>query len=614
MTRRTKGRTRFREIVLTHLRHVKGRLFLSAICTLGIVATELLKPWPLKVILDHIILDKQLPRLLQSFQQLFEPGKYKLLVVSVSCIILVAIFAGFFSYFQIFMTSSIGYKFVYALRRELFSHLQRLSLSFHNRARSGDLLTKIAGDTNTLKDVFTDSLLKITAHLLTVMGMFAIMFAVNWQISLIALATFPFLCYSLFHVYRKTKASVKMQRKQEGKLASRMNEVFSAISLVQAFAREKHEEEQFDSVTAQTLEQSIRVARLEAVATRSTELITAVGTAGAMFFGALEVLNGNMIPGELLLFSFYLTNMYKPIRNLAKLSTDFSKAMASAERISEILELEPEIADAPDAVEAGKFMGEVAFEGVSFDYGAGKPALSDISFIISPGQRLALVGASGAGKSTILSLILRLYDPQTGFVSIDGVNIKQYRLESLRRQVGIVLQDSVLFGATIRENIAYGKPDATLGEIVSAAQAANADEFISQLEHGYETYIGERGSTLSGGQRQRIAIARALIRETPILVLDEPMTGLDVESELKVREALDRLMAGRTCLMITHDLMSVAGADLVLLLDDGRILEQGKHGELVKTSSRYRQLYELSIGSHDQVQYAVGLAQILPKG
>ena len=227
---------------------------------------------------------------------------------------------------------------------------------------------------------------------------------------------------------------------------------------------------------------------------------------------------------------------------------------------------------------------------------------------------ITVVGASGAGKSTILSLILRLYDPQTGFVSIDGVNIKQYRLESLRRQVGIVLQDSVLFGATIRENIAYGKPDATLGEIVSAAQAANADEFISQLEHGYETYIGERGSTLSGGQRQRIAIARALIRETPILVLDEPMTGLDVESELKVREALDRLMAGRTCLMITHDLMSVAGADLVLLLDDGRILEQGKHGELVKTSSRYRQLYELSIGSHDQVQYAVGLAQILPKG
>ena len=614
MILRTKRRTRFREIVLAHLRHVKGRLFLSAICTLGIVATELLKPWPLKVILDHVILDKQLPRLLQSFQQLFEPGKYKLLVVSVSCIILVAIFAGFFSYFQIFMTSSIGYKFVYALRRELFSHLQRLSLSFHNRARSGDLLTKIAVDTNTLKDVFTDSLLKITAHLLTVMGMFAIMFAVNWQISLIALATFPFLCYSLFHVYRKAKASVKMQRKQEGKLASRMNEVFSAISLVQAFAREKHEEEQFDSVTAQTLEQSIRVARLEAVATRSTELITAVGTAGAMFFGALAVLNGNMIPGELLLFSFYLTNMYKPIRNLAKLSTDFSKAMASAERISEILELEPEIADAPDAVEAGKFMGEVAFEAVSFDYGAGKPALSDISFIISPGQRLALVGASGAGKSTILSLILRLYDPQTGFVSIDGVNIKQYRLESLRRQVGIVLQDSVLFGATIRENIAYGKPDATLGEIVAAAQAANADEFISQLEHGYETYIGERGSTLSGGQRQRIAIARALIRETPILVLDEPMTGLDVESELKVREALDRLMAGRTCLMITHDLMSVAGADLVLLLDDGRILEQGKHGELVKTSSRYRQLYELSIGSHDQLQYAVGLRHRLPGG
>ena len=289
-------------------------------------------------------------------------------------------------------------------------------------------------------------------------------------------------------------------------------------------------------------------------------------------------------------------------------------AMASADRISEILDIDPEIKDSPDAIEATDFKGEIVFDNVSFDYGDGRDVLKDVSFAVSPGQRVALVGVSGAGKSTLVSLLLRLYEAQGGAIFVDGIDIQRYRRESLRRQIGIVLQDSILFGATLHENIAYGKPDATLGEIVAAAQAANADEFISQLEHGYETYIGERGSTLSGGQRQRIAIARALIRETPILVLDEPMTGLDVESELKVREALDRLMAGRTCLMITHDLMSVAGADLVLLLDDGRILEQGKHGELVKTSSRYRQLYELSIGSHDQVQYAVGLAQILPKG
>jgi len=586
---------RFRQIFVNHLRQVRWRLFVAAICTVGVAAMELLKPWPLKLILDHVILDKPLPRSWHFFHGIAAAGRTGLLVDSAVAIVLIALCGGVFSYFQIFITSSIGYKMVYALRRELFTHLQQLSLSFHNRSRSGDLMTKIAGDTNTLKDVFADSIMKFASYSLTVIGMLAVMMVIDWKVGAIALATLPFLCFSLFHLFRKTKASVKAQKKQEGKVNSRMTEVLSAIPLVQAFAREHYEEELFDAVTAETVLESIRVARLEAAATRSSEIITAVGTAAAVLFGATQVLSGRMLPGELVLVVGYLTNMYKPIRSLAKLSTDLSKAMASAERISDVLDIEPEIQDPPHAIEAQRLKGEIVFEGVSFDYGDGKDVLRQVSFAGSPGQRVALVGASGAGKSTIVSLILRLYEPQEGRILIDGVDIRQYRRDSLRRQIGLVLQQSILFGATIRENIAYGSPEASLDEIVAAARAANADEFIRELEEGYDTVIGERGATLSGGQRQRIAIARALIRDAPILILDEPMTGLDVENEGKVREALDRLMRGKTSLMITHDLPSIADADLVLLLEEGRIADRGTHAELVARSSRYRQLYELNL-------------------
>ncbi len=588
-------RKRFRQIFLTHLRQVKGRLILAALCTLGVTAAELLKPWPLKLILDHGILDKPLPHFLGFLHSMVEGSKV-MLVVGASCaIVLIALFGGLFSYSQIFITSSIGYKMVYALRRELFAHLQRLSLSFHNHARSGDLMTKIAGDTNTLKDVFAESILKFSSQALEVFGMFAIMFALNWKVGLIPLATMPFLCFSLFHLYRKTKASVKKQKRQEGKVASRMTEVLSAIPLVQAYAREKYEEEKFDTVTAETLQESIRIARLEAAATRSSQIITALGTAVAVLFGALQVLHDRMLPGELVLVVAYLNNLYKPLRGLAKLSTDFSKAMASADRISEVLDLEPEIQDRPEAIEVDGLLGEIVFDKVSFDYGGGKEVLKEVSFALAPGQRVAVVGVSGAGKSTIVSLLLRLYESQAGAIFVDGINIQQFRRESLRRQIGIVFQDSILFGATIRENIAYGKPEASLEEIVSAARSANADEFIRELEDGYDSVIGERGATLSGGQQQRIAIARALIRNAPILILDEPMTGLDVESEAKVREALDRLMAGKTCLMITHDLQSVEDADQVLVLEEGRIIERGQHDELVARSGRYRELYELDV-------------------
>jgi ATP-binding cassette subfamily B protein len=593
MARRTASR--FRQISWTHLNQVKGSLLVAGLCTLGVSAAGLLKPWPLKFIVDQVVGGEPLPPSLGFLQGLLAQGRMTFLVAASASIVVIALTEALFGYLQIFISSSVGYRVVYALRRELFTHLQRLSLAFHNRARSGDLLSRIVGDTNDLKIIFSEDLLQFGSQILMVIGMFAILFVVDWKIGLVAASTLPFLGYSLFHLFAKTRASSKAQKRHEGQVASRMSEVLMAIPLVQAYAREKHEEEQFDAVTAKTMQESIRISRLKAAAKRSSEIITEAGTAAAVLFGALQVLNGAMTIGELVLVVSYLGNMYKPMKGLAKLSTDFSKAMGSVDRISEVLNIEPEIQDHPDAIDAPRLKGEIVFRDVFFDYGDGKDVLRQVSFAVSPGQRLALVGASGAGKSTIVSLILRLYEPQEGAIFIDGVEIQRFSRESLRRQIGLVLQQSILFGATIRENIAYGKPEASLEEIVTAARAANADEFIRALEDGYDTVIGERGATLSGGQRQRIAIARALIRNAPILVLDEPMAGLDVESEAKVRQALNRLMTGRTCLMITHDLQAIADANVVLLLEEGRLIDSGTHAELVANSTRYRQLYELSL-------------------
>ncbi len=590
MGKHTQGR--FYRVVREHLVEVKGRLSIAAVCTLLLAFADLLRPWPLKLIFDYILFKKPIPHSLSFMHGLISHGQITAIIIISSGIVAISLLKSFAAYSQTHIVSQIGFRFAHSLRRTLFVHLQRLSLSFHTRMRSGELLTNITSDTNVLRDALIEFVLTFVSEFLTLLGMIVIMVVVNWRLSLIVLAVSPVLVFLSLLRYRKIRDSARRQRRAEGQIAAKASEVLSSMHLVQAFGRESYEKERFESDSAEALKESVRTARLEAAAARAADLTVAVGTWAVVLVGSLEALRGQMTPGNVLVFAAYMNSMYTPIRNLAKLSSRVSRAAVTGRRIADVLDLEPHVQDHPEAIEAVNFKGRIIFDKVSFAYEDGAPVLKKVSFSVAPGQHIALLGRSGSGKSTLSALTLRLYDPQTGSITIDGVDIRKYRLESLRREFGIVLQDSLLFATTVRENIAYGKLDATQEEIIAAATAANAHDFIMELENGYETVVGERGTTLSGGQRQRIAIARTFIRNMPILILDEPMTGLDIESESAVREALRRLMAGRTSILITHDLEAASEADLILLLAEGRIIEQGSHQELLARNGQYRDLWE----------------------
>ncbi|MFQ5589414.1 MAG: ABC transporter ATP-binding protein [Nitrospiria bacterium] len=570
---------------------MKSALFVAGICMTGFTITELLTPWPLKLIFDYVLLKNPVPPNLSYFSDVLKDEPFLSVAVLSGLILVIAAFRGFFSYFQLFITSRIGFQLVFNLRQELFSHLQTLSLSFHTRAKSGELLTRITSDTKALKDIFSESALVFVSHLMTIIGMFVIMFFLNWKLTLIAFTTFPVLIYTLFYLFRKIKKTAKKQRKKEGKVASRIMELVTMIPLVQSYAREEYEEARFEAENAGTLEESIRIARMVAGTSRSVEVISALGIFAAVFFGSLQVMEGSMSPGDLLVFASYLTNMFNPIKKVAKLSTKFSKGMASADRIEALLDIEPTIQDIPDAIVVQKLSGEIEFKDVSFHYDETTPVLNQVSFTIAPRQRVALVGGSGAGKSTITKLLLRLYDFHEGEILIDGVDIRRYKRDALRREIGIVLQDAILLGTTIRENISYGKPDATEEEITAAARYAHADAFIDHLPDGYDTVLGERGSTLSGGQRQRIGIARAIIREPSVLILDEPMSAVDAQSAKFIRESMRRFQKGKTCLVIIHQFDDMEDYDQIIALKGGQVVEVGTHDELIARNGYYTELY-----------------------
>ncbi|MEQ8662753.1 MAG: ABC transporter ATP-binding protein, partial [Gammaproteobacteria bacterium] len=462
--------------------------------------------------------------------------------------------------------------------------------AFHQRNRTGELLTRIAADTEAIRDLFSEWALTILIQSLTLLAMMAIMLWINWRLSLVAIAVVPALFFVLVHLNRKIRHNVRKQRRQEGRIASTLSEVLGSMAVVQAFGRQSYEHERFVAQSEENLRAGVRTARSSAAVTRAVTLVSACGVAATVIVGARHVVAGLMTPGELLIFVAYVNNLYKPIRHIGKLSAKVFRASVSAQRIDELLRIEPDLEDHPSAGPAPPLHGTISFDGVTFGYAGKAPILNELNLTIEAGTLTAIVGASGSGKSTLVSLLLRLYDPAAGCITVDGVDVADWTRESVRRQVGCVLQDVLLFDTSVAENIAYGSPGAGATAIEQAARAAGADAFIRALPQGYDSVLGERAATLSGGQRQRLSLARALLKDPPILVLDEPTSAIDAAGVSAILDTLTAMRGTKTIVVVTHDLHDMARFDQIVVLAQGRVVEQGTHAGLLRRGGHYASL------------------------
>jgi subfamily B ATP-binding cassette protein MsbA len=557
--------------------------FLAALAE---AAASLAEPWPIKLVLDNVLKGKPAQgAVLTWIASTLHAEKHTFLLVAVIATVGIAIAGALFSYTEKLLTTSVGQQVMHDLRSNLYARMHKLSLSFHNQSQTGDLISRVTSDVDAIQSFVTSGLLSALINTLTLFGMVGVMFYIDWRFTLIALSVAPVLFAIVFKYTRQIKKASREVRKKEGQIVSVIQEALSSIRVVKAFSREDYEQQRMEEHSLDAVEAALHARSLKARLSPLVDVIVAVGTGLVLWFGAIRVLDGTLSAGSLVVFILYLGKMYKPMQELSKLTDVFSRASIGYERICEVLDTPNEVQDKAGARQAPQFRGDVEFSHVDFEYEPGQPILKDFSLKIHSGQVVAFVGPTGAGKSSIAGLIPRFYDPSSGSVLIDGMDIRTFTQKSLREQVSFVLQDTVLFHGTIWQNIAYGKPQATRAEIVDAARIANASEFIDKMPKGYDTMVGERGVTLSGGQRQRIAIARAVIRNTPLLILDEPTSGLDTASERLVVEALDRLMTNRTTIIIAHRLSTIRNADLICVIRDGRLVEQGTHQELLSNEA-----------------------------
>jgi ATP-binding cassette, subfamily B, bacterial len=579
-----------------YVRRQRGLLAGSFVMLFAGVGLRLLEPWPLKLVFDHVF-DAAARGRPAAFPLLGALDPAALLLVAALAVVALTAARALTDYAYTVGFALASNRALNEVREDLYRHLQRLSLSFHTRAKSGDLIVRVVGDVGMLKDATVTAALPLLANLLALAGMVGVMVWLEWRLAAVVLLTAPLFWLCTVRIGRRIREVARAQRQREGAMASTAAEALGAIKVVQALGLEATFAGTFTREGRHNLTEGVKASRLTARLERTVDVLIAAATALVLWYGARLVLGGALTPGDLLVFLAYLKTAFRPVRDLAKYTGRLAKATAAGERVLDLLDRQPEVRDLPGAVEAPPLRGRVGFEGVTFAYEPGEPVLRGLDFVAEPGRHVAVVGPSGVGKSTLASLLLRLYDPTAGRVLFDGRDVREYTLASLRRQASVVLQDNVLFATSVRENIACAAPGVDGAEVEAAARLANAHDFITALPQGYDTVLGERGVTLSHGQRQRIAIARAVVRRAPLLVLDEPTTGLDEENQRAVAEALGRLAAGRTTFLITHDLQLAARADLILYLEGGAVRERGTHAELLRAGGRYAALYRLQNGA-----------------
>ena len=571
---------------------------------------SLAAPWPLKIVIDTVIGNQRQPEWINWLLTMLGGAAHKghIAVAAGIATVLIAVVTGAAMYAVSYFTESLSQSIGNDLRVRLYSHLQQLSLAYYDTTRVGTILSTLTSDVQTIQSFASTATLNIVTNTLTVVGMIVVMLLCRWDFTLIAVAVTPLLFLFVLRVNKAVRTAVRDVRTHQSDLTAILQEGLQSIQVVQAFGREDHQAAQVRAASMNTVTAWLNARRVSSLLSPIVGMAIALCTGLVLWRGSLLILAGTMTVGALTVFLAYLAKFFQPIRDLAQMTNTIAQVSVAFERVVALMDTDKVIPETATPTNPSQLHGEIIFHHVAFGYDPELPVLRDISVTIKPGEMVGIVGATGCGKSTIASLIPRFRDPDAGGITIDGVDVRDYALRKLRAQIGFVLQDTVLLRGTVRDNIGFGRPDATEDEIVEAAKLANAHEFITRMPNGYDSVVGDRGMTLSGGQRQRIGIARALIRDNPILILDEPTAALDAESEHLVVEALERLVAGRTVIAIAHRLSTLRNADKIIVVEDGVVAEDGSHDNLLALDGVYAQLHHLQFDQRRRPRQRVGAA------